>query len=1254
MASTVEADFPIEGILPKKETGAAAFLTKYPDYDGKGVLIAILDTGVDPGAPGLQVTTNGSPKIVDVIDATGSGDVDTSKVVEPEDGEITGVTGRKLKIPSSWTNPSGKYHIGAKNLFDLYPKRLQDRVVKERREQSWDPPHRAALAEASRKLEEFDAKNSSPSQEEKLVKEDLQARVDLLTSLDKKYHDCGPVFDCVVFHDGNTWRACVDTTEKGDLGDCKLLANFAEERQYGTISRQDMLNYTVNIHNDGDVLEMVTNAGSHATHVACIAAGYFPDQPERNGVAPGAQVISIKIGDTRLGSMETGTALVRAMIKVIEHKCDLVNYSYGEASHWANSGRVVDILSEAVNKHGVIFVSSAGNNGPALSTVGTPGGTTDALIGVGAQVSPTMMAAEYSLREKLPSMQYTWSSRGPTHDGDLGVCISAPGGAIASVPSWTLRGSQLMNGTSMSSPNACGCIGLVLSGLKANHIDYTPFSVKRALQNTAQKVDNIEVFALGYGLVHVEKAYDYLCTYPKSAESKINFSISCTDGKRGIYLREPHHFKKPYVVNVTVEPNFFEDKSEQEEKIALSLQLALTCDAAWVQHPKHLELMNVARTISVKVDHSGLTEDAHYTEICAFDVSCVEKGPVFRIPITVIKPAKVSDETTYEMCFNDVQFKPGHIHRHFIHVPQGATVAVLNVKSLDKDKNCRMLLHGMQVVQQYQYKKFEFEKFVTISSQGQTTQAFQVVDNSTLEMCIAKWWANLGDVTLNYKITFHGVTLDNARPTMQGAEGITRFNVRALLKNEDISPSITLKSLVQPIRPTEHKMKCLFGPRDTLPGDRQIYGIELTYNFHIDKNIEVMPECSMLSELLYESDYESQFWMIFDANKQCMGSGDAYPHQYNVKLDKGDYTLVMLIRQEKRDLLEKMKDAVLLLHHKLPSSVSLDIHGTWQKAFTGKKLNSFTLQQNQICPLFVTPTATDKLPKAAKAGCFLTGTITLLKDDLLSKASSLPFRYALTESPRKVKNGGKEKGDKAKEKTKEEEYAEAIRDMKINWIPKMDLDHILFEEVRHDNPDHLPLYMARLQALDSSKERSKKLGAIIDLSKFIISKIDQVALSSYYGMKSDTRPDANTIKIEMDKEKEILIEAMVKMGCAQADILLEQGQTTVEHTQSEEEGEQFVELPTVTEKDLEDTLSEIQKWADLTDAKVSTFSVRHAIYHKQYGRALKMLLKQTEDKNMKETDKKCIEMYTSLGWDHCVRHFSNWLLVKYPANYRLF
>jgi len=41
-------------------------------------------------------------------------------------------------------------------------------------------------------------------------------------------------------------------------------------------------------------------------------------------------------------------------------------------------------------------------------------------------------------------------------------------------------------------------------------------------------------------------------------------------------------------------------------------------------------------------------------------------------------------------------------------------------------------------------------------------------------------------------------------------------------------------------------------------------------------NSLVIPS-ALLSNTLYESEFESQLWMIHDSNKQYIAAGDAYP-----------------------------------------------------------------------------------------------------------------------------------------------------------------------------------------------------------------------------------------------------------------------------------------------------------------------------------------------------------------------------------------
>ncbi|XP_015431328.1 PREDICTED: tripeptidyl-peptidase 2 [Dufourea novaeangliae] len=1262
MADVIDCNFPVWGLLPKKETGVTQFLNKYPEYDGRGVLIAIFDSGVDPGAPGMQVTSDGKPKIIERYDCSGAGDVDTSKVVQAPDGCIFGITGRKLKIPTNWKNPTGEYHIGVKNLYSLYPGKLKERVLLERKKRLWDSSHKTALAEASRELQEFEAKNPQLSTlEESLKKEELWARVELLNNFEKKYFDLGPTYDCIVFHDGEVWRACIDTSEDGDLENGVCLGEYTVTREYAPLIPEDQLNISINVHDGGNILEIVSLSSSHGTHVASIAAAYFPDNPELNGVAPGAQIISLTVGDSRLGTMETGTAVVRAIIHVMKHKekIHVINMSYGEHAHWSNAGRIGELMNEVIDKYGVTWVASAGNLGPALCTIGTPPDiSSNSIISVGAYVSPDMMVAEYSLREKLPGMPYTWSSRGPMIDGGVGVTVCAPGGAITSVPNFTLRKSQLMNGTSMASPHVTGAVAVLVSGLLAKGCPYSPYNIKRALENTALYIPNLDPFAQGSGLLQVERAFDALTTYSNVPERDVRFSISCgANNSKGIHMRTGI-IDRPKDYAITVEPVFFNtENTDPALKIAFNLKLTLVCDAPWVQFPTHLDLMHMARAFAVRVDASNLQEGVHATSVRAYDVTDIGKGPVFQIPITVVQPQPLPKTAVLpDISFTNILFKPNTIRRHFILVPEDATWAVIRLRSTEKDKTGRFVVHSIQLKPRLACKTLEVSKMLSVPSQSETVHPFAVQGGLILEVVIAKYWANLGDMLIDYSIEFHGIHMINGNLTMQSGDGINRLELRSSLRNEEVVPSISLKSSVQILKPNDSRIVPL-RERDIIPPSRQIYELQLSYSFHSAKATEVTPNAALLSDLLYESEYESQMWMVYDCNKQLVCCGDAYPSKYTIqKLEKGDYTLKMHVRHEKKDLLDRLVDMPLLLSQKLSNPITLDVYASQSQAIIGgKKMVAASIPPGHILPLYVAPMSNEsKISKGATLGSYLQGTLTFCKDDIGKRVDCHSFKYILSE-PTKKNSSTASKAEKEKT-TKWDEYNEALRDLKCSWLGKLEpgeYANLLYGELKNICSDHLPVHTAMLTSLDSPEARHhvphdcisesavSLANQIISVADAVITNIDQDKLLAYYGLKNNQRADAAKIKTTMEKQKSSLIEALVKKGCALARLYV--------HNVKKGEGDRASYehlLESVTNH-----WQEVQKFAEPTDNKVIILSLWHAHINKHYGRYLKLLMRYNEEKPIKEIDEKIIEIAEELGWEYLANHIVSSIPTRYPSSY---
>ncbi|MFD3680578.1 S8 family serine peptidase [Streptomyces sp. NPDC058613] len=481
---------------PSFETGAVDFVTKNPQADGRGVTIGIMDSGVDLGHPALQTTTTGERKIVDWVTATDP--------ITDNDGtwraQITPVAGASFAAGgSTWKAPEGAFQ--------------------------WSR-----------------------------FTESITANGDMAGDVNRD----GDTTDRFgMLYDPTTGTVRVDTDQDLDFTNNEPMKPYKDGYQVGYFGTDnpatpvvERIPFVIEIRKDvpmdplggdwvgkkADFVNIGIIEGTHGTHVAGITAANSLFGGKMNGAAPGAKLVSSRACTWSGGC--TNIALTEGMIDLVVNRgVDIVNMSIGglPALNDGNNARS-ELYSNLIDKYGVQLVISAGNEGPGVNTIGDPA-LADKVLSVGAAVSKETWAANYGSGVAKKYNMFNFSSRGPREDGGFTPTISAPGASINTAQTWIPGspvkeagyalppGYAMLQGTSMSSPQAAGASALLISAAKQANVALKPAGLRVALTSTAKKIADVPAHAQGAGLIDVVGAWESIQRDAKANEFTVKAPV---------------------------------------------------------------------------------------------------------------------------------------------------------------------------------------------------------------------------------------------------------------------------------------------------------------------------------------------------------------------------------------------------------------------------------------------------------------------------------------------------------------------------------------------------------------------------------------------------------------------------------------------------------------------------------------------------------------------------------------------------------
>ena len=461
--------------MPIQDTGAAAFIDAHPEWDGRGVTIGIVDTGISLDHPSLNVTSTGERKIVDWV--TG-----TDPLTDPDPTWINmsaQVSGASFTFQSvTYTAPAaGSYRIG----------RFNER----------DPR--------------------------------LGGEVGTDVNRDGNPAGSSGIF-AVLWRTGSN-TVWVDINQNNSFADETGMTDYKVNFDVGYFGTDnpataiaERMPFVVQTDGKNKFVNIGIVSGFHGSHVAGIAAGNSLFGGEMSGAAPGAKIVSSRACLFITGC--TGHALLEGMIYVAKQaNVDVINMSIGglPALNDGNNARCV-VYDRLIEQSKVQMFFSIGNSGPGVNTAGDPG-VCGKVMGMGAYLTDDTMFADYGQEVSYADNLHTFSSRGPREDGGFKPSAVAPGAAISTTPLWEQLpgiahvpalppGYTLANGTSMAAPQTAGVGALLVSAAKQAGVQHQPDQIRQALMSTARYLDpeRFQAYDQGVGLVDVNAAWDLLST----------------------------------------------------------------------------------------------------------------------------------------------------------------------------------------------------------------------------------------------------------------------------------------------------------------------------------------------------------------------------------------------------------------------------------------------------------------------------------------------------------------------------------------------------------------------------------------------------------------------------------------------------------------------------------------------------------------------------------------------------------------------